>query len=115
VDPRQREPYREAELRLERRRALCVTFALAMVVRAQAAAQSPPVPRIGFLGWANCDAPPFLRGLEELGYRPGETAIIECRTAGRHDVGLAPAAAELVQLGVDVIVTLSQPGGRRTK
>ena len=48
----------------------------------------------------------------ELGYRPGETVAIECRTAGRHDEGLAPAAAELVQLGVDVIVTMSQPAGR---
>jgi putative tryptophan/tyrosine transport system substrate-binding protein len=87
-----------------------------MTLPALVAAQSPPasVPRIGFLGWADgeCDDQPFLRGLRELGYQPGETVAIECRTAGRHDEGLAPAAAELVQLGVDVIVTTSQPAGR---
>ena len=64
-------------MRPELWRYLCVAFALAMTLPALAAAQSPPasVPRSGFLGWADgeCDDQPFLRGLGELGYRPGET------------------------------------------
>ena len=103
-------------MRLQRWRAPFVAFALAITLSAVAAAQSPPtkVPRIGFLGWAEgeCGEQPFLLGLRELGYRPGETITIECRTAGSHDSGLAPAAAELVKLNVDVIVTKSQPAGR---
>ncbi|MEK1854571.1 MAG: ABC transporter substrate-binding protein, partial [Phyllobacterium sp.] len=38
-----------------------------------------------------------------------ENISIECRSAGKHDSGLAAAAADLVQLPVDVIVTSSQP------
>ena len=105
-----------SRLRPERRRCLCVAFVLTMTLPALAAAQlsSANVPRIGFLAWADgeCADQSFLLGLRELGYRPGETIIIECRIAGRHDGGLAPAATELAQLGVDVIVTMSQPAGR---
>jgi putative ABC transport system substrate-binding protein len=78
-------------------------------------------PRVGLLMWSPCDEPawtweaafdPFIRGLRELGYRPGETILFECRSAGRRDSGFATAAAELVQLPVDIIVTTSQPAGR---
>ncbi len=93
--------------------------ALVMTLPALAAAQSPPTqtPRIGFLAWSTCEWPlragsPFLRGLRDLGYKPGETVTIECRSAGRHDDGLAVAAAELVGLGVDVIVSMSEPAAR---
>jgi len=88
--------------------------ALVMISPALAASQSSPtqMPRIGLLAWSSCDIPPsFLRGLVELGYKPGETVKIECRNAGGHDDGLAAAAVELVRLGVDVIVTMSQPAG----
>ena len=96
---------------------LAVVFggvALVMILPALAAGQSSPtqMPRIGLLAWSSCDIPsPFLRGLVELGYKPGETVTIECRSAGGHDDGLAAAAAELVRLRVDVIVTMSQPAG----
>ena len=101
-------------MRRARRWAICLVFATAVVLPDLAAAQSTPasVPRIGLLAWADCEFPLFFRGLEELGYHLGKTIIFECRTAGRHDDGLAPAASELVQLGVDVIVTESQPAGR---
>ena len=84
-----------------------------------AAAQSSlaNVPRIGFLAWADgeCDDQSFLLGLRELGYRPGETVTIECRTAGGQ-TALAAAVAELARLGVDVIVTShSRPGEPPTK
>jgi len=84
----------------------------------QAAAK---IPRIGLLMWSPCEGStwtwqaeydPFIRGLRELGYEPGKTVTFECRSAGGHDSGLATAAAELVQLPVDIIVSTSQPAGR---
>jgi putative ABC transport system substrate-binding protein len=67
------------------------------------------VPRIGLLAWSSCESPILLRGLTDLGYKPGETLMIECRKAnGSHD-GLPKAAAELVKLGVDVIVAGAHP------
>lgn len=69
-------------------------------------------PRIGILGWADCDSPDFVRGLAELGRRPGETITLECRTSGESYRGFAGAATDLVGLGVDVIVAFSQPAGQ---
>src|SRR5690349_9735843 len=49
----------------------------------------------------------FEDGLRGLGYRPGENLVIEYRFA-EGELGRLPAlAAELVRLGVDVIVTAS--------
>jgi len=79
------------------------------------------IPRIGLLMWPSCEGSawtwkaefdPFIRGLRELGYEPVKTVTFECRSAGGHDSGLATAAAELVHLPVDIIVTTSQPAGR---
>ena len=89
-------------------------WALVMILPALAAAQSP---RIGYLAWPACETPSvvssaFLRGLRDLGYEPGETVTIECRGAGRNYDGLAAAAAELVGLGVDVIVSMSEPAAK---
>ena len=58
---------------------------------------------------------PVFRGLKELGYKPGETVTIECRSAGRRYDGLAAAAADLVRIPVDVIVTQTQPGGHAAR
>jgi putative tryptophan/tyrosine transport system substrate-binding protein len=77
------------------------------------------VPRIGLLAWASCDDPlsqdgefwSFARGLHDFGYKPGDTITLECRSAGGRYDGLTAAAAELVRLSVDVIVTDSQPAG----
>ena len=55
---------------------------------------------------------PFMRGLGELGHKPGETVTIECRGAGRRYDGLATAAADLARLPVDVIVSDSEPAVR---
>ncbi len=54
----------------------------------------------------------LLAGLRDLGHEPGESVLIECRSAGRHDNGLVTAASQLVDLGVDVIVSTSQPAAR---
>ena len=91
---------------------------LAMIMPAVAAAQTTPtqIPRIGLLRWSSCSiTPSFLRGLIEFGYKPGETVTIECRSAGGHDNGFKAAAAELVRLQVDVIVTMSQPAGHAAR
>jgi putative ABC transport system substrate-binding protein len=97
---------------------LCVLVA---TLPGQAASQSPStsMPRIGVLAWAPCEesgladkSGPFQSGLGEFGYNQGETVTIECRSAGRRYDGLATAAADLVRLSVDVIVTDSEPAGR---
>jgi putative ABC transport system substrate-binding protein len=95
-----------------------------MVLPTLAAARSP-LPRIGLLAWSSCEGPPnepgldefgdFLRGLVDLGYKPGETVVIECRHAGGHYDGLEKAAAALVGLPADIIVTTSQPAGRAAR
>lgn len=45
------------------------------------------------------------QGLRELGYIEGQNIIVEYRWADGKDDRYAPLAAELVSLGVDVIVT----------
>ena len=84
---------------------------LAMIMPAVAAAQSSPIqtPRIGILAWSDCEWPELLRGLRDLGYKPGETISIECSKAGGNYEGLPVAAAQLVKLGVDVIVADAHP------
>ena len=51
----------------------------------------------------------LLRGLRDLGYNPGENIAIECKNAGGNYDGLPSAAAQLVKLGVDVIVAAAHP------
>jgi putative tryptophan/tyrosine transport system substrate-binding protein len=107
------------------RRYLFLACALILTFPAAAVSQAPPtqhMPRIGLLKWSPCDVEslvrghgelgPFVRGLSELGYKPGENVTIECRDAGGRYAGFVGAAAELVQLPVNVIITASQPAGR---
>ena len=105
-----------------RKQQLCILYlALALVTTLadRAAGQSVgKIPLIGLLTWSSCDESslkfefgPFMRGLGEFGYKLGETVTFECQSAGGHYDGLATAAAALVHLPVDVIVTTSQPAG----
>lgn len=103
-----------------RRHCFYIVYALAVACSTPALGQSPTesTPRIGLLVWSSCDERsvkaefgPFLDGLSELGYTPDETVVYECRSAREHDRGFATAAAALVQVPVDVIVTTSQPAG----
>jgi hypothetical protein len=58
----------------------------------------------------------FLQGLRDLGYVEGQTIAIEWRFApAGNDAPLPELAGELVELSVDLIVTLSSPvrGGRQ--
>jgi putative ABC transport system substrate-binding protein len=99
---------------------LAVVFSgiiLMLIFPVLAAGQSSAtqMPRIGLLAFSSCEWPTLFRGLSDLGYKPGETVTIECRNAGGHDGGFAAAAAELVRLGADVIVTGSQPAGHAAR
>ena len=89
---------------------LVVTLALGILTAPLAAeAQRPAqVPRIGVLLtlYAPAEDPPeaFRQGLRALGYIEGQNIAIEWRSAeGKYDQ-LPALAAELVRLGVDVIV-----------
>jgi putative ABC transport system substrate-binding protein len=73
---------------------LSLVCALAMTLPGLAAAQSSAskVPRVGLLAWGPCDVPafvagrgefgPFVLGLDELGYTPGQTVAIEAVARG---------------------------------
>ena len=101
------------------RQFLNIAGVLVMNFTAVAVAQQPlsQMPRIGLLAWWPCEMPyaseasefgSFMRGLRELGHTLSDLSF-ECRSANKHDSGLAAAAAELVKLPADVIVTTSQP------
>jgi putative ABC transport system substrate-binding protein len=86
-----------------------VTAAWPLPARAQ---QVGKVPRIGYLSPGSASPGPlayhdeFQRGLRELGYVEGQNIVIEYRFAeGKFD-RLDRLAAELVQLNVDVIVSV---------
>jgi putative ABC transport system substrate-binding protein len=82
----------------------------ALLIAASAFAQTAPtVPHIGWLAWARCATASFENGLRDLGYVPGTSVVIECRSAGGRYERLPRAAEALVRRGVDVIVAASQP------
>jgi putative ABC transport system substrate-binding protein len=78
-------------------------------------AQAPPkVPRVGVLdGWAPSAFPlrlaAFRDGLRDLGYIDGKSIVFEYRSANGRVAELPKLAAELVQLGVDVIFAGTTP------
>jgi putative ABC transport system substrate-binding protein len=86
---------------------LCaMIFALCYSAWAQ---QPKKIPRIGFLGASSPSAisariEAFRQGLRELGYVEGKNIVIEYRYAEGKLDRLSTLAAELVRLGVDVIV-----------
>jgi putative tryptophan/tyrosine transport system substrate-binding protein len=79
------------------------------VARAQ---QLGKVPRIGYLSPGSASPGPlayhdeFQRGLRELGYVEGQNIVIEYRFAEGNFDRLDQLAAELVQLNVDIIVSV---------
>ena len=92
------------------RRAFC-SMLLALGVPA-AAQQTKKVPRIGLLtSNRSSPMPPtievFRQGLRELGYIEGQSILFEYRFAEGKEERYAIFAAELVSLGVDIIVTQS--------
>src|SRR5215831_19206470 len=73
------------------------------------------VPRIGYLDFRSSDLKAFRQGLRELGYVEGRNIAIEYRSAEEELGRLAPLAAELAHLKVDVIVTGSGQATLRAK
>ncbi len=81
-----------------------------------AGAQGPAPPRVGYLGVA--PRPPdeaFKQGLRELGYVDGQNIIVEYRWAGGDNEAAARFANELLQLNVDLIVTVASRATRAAK
>lgn len=84
---------------------------------APAVAEAQPavrIPRIGWLGGPTAEtAEPFVRafqqGLKDHGWTEGRNIVVEWRFAGGRAERLPALAAELVRLGVDVIVVPSTP------
>src|SRR5919108_3192303 len=90
-----------------------VTLALTLLVAPLAADTQPSgkVPRIGLLAIGFAPATPdwqqqnpLLQALRELGYVEGQTMVLEARWAEGHAERLPALAADLVRVGVDVIV-----------
>src|SRR3954452_17486999 len=74
-------------------------------------AQPPPrVPRVGYLAPGPGLLEPFRQGLREFGYIEGQNVVLEHRTADGSEEQLAPLAAELVALPVDVLVAAAGLG-----
>ncbi|MGH7322084.1 MAG: ABC transporter substrate-binding protein [Candidatus Rokuibacteriota bacterium] len=103
---------------------LIVTLALGLLAAPLAVEAQQPggIPRIGVLSFPTGTSPAaspaasaFRQGLRELGYVEGQNIAIEYRWAGGKAERLAPLAAELVALKVDVIVTSSTPAIRAAK
>ena len=85
-----------------------------------ARAQSMKIARIGFLGASNAKTyaaqlAGFRLGLRDFGYVEGQNINIDFRWADEDYERLAPLAAELVTLNVDVIVTHGTPGTSAAK
>ena len=73
-------------------------------------AQTPAVPRIGYLASSMSYRPGLIAGLRELGYIDGQTITIESRFLGdRPSADVMDLARELVGLRVQVIVASSTP------
>ena len=92
---------------------IIITFALGLLsAPLTPEAQTPPkIPRIGILE----DAPNsgvFRQGLRDLGYVEGQNIVLEWRVAKGNVDRLAEAAAELVRLPVDILVTFGTPATR---
>jgi putative tryptophan/tyrosine transport system substrate-binding protein len=90
-----------------------------LAARAQ---QTSKVPRIGFLDPLSRSSPidmgfveAFRSGLHDLGYVEGKNIIIEYRwSEGKYD-RLPGVIAELIHLGVDMLVTYGTPATRASK
>ena len=88
--------------------------AVAWPLAARAQQSSAKLPRVGIID----DAPiwdAFRQGLRDLGRIEGQNITIEYRTAEGKPERLAVAAAELVDLPVNVIATFGTPASRAAK
>jgi len=89
-------------------------IAIFLILAEWGEAEAQPVKKMSRIGWlsAGASAAEFpekqaLDGLRDLGWSEGKNLIIEFRHAAGNAERLSQAAAELVQLKVDLIVTFS--------
>jgi ABC-type uncharacterized transport system substrate-binding protein len=102
---------------------LLLTTFLPVVVSIAQAQQPAKVPRIGYVAQRNTPtaatpdraADAFQQGLLALGYFDGKNIRIEYRYAEGSDERTRALVAELVQLKVDVLVTVPLPAIRAAK
>ena len=100
-----------------------VAVALLSIVSVAEAQQPKKVPRIGYVAQRNAPtaanpdraADAFQSGLRDLGYLDGKNIRIEYRYAEGSDERIIALVAELVQLKVDVLVTVPLPAIRAAK
>jgi putative tryptophan/tyrosine transport system substrate-binding protein len=99
-----------------------VTLTLSLLV-APLAAEAPPATHMSRIGWLSPGVPrpdhdppvdAFRQGLREFGYVEGQHLVMMYRGAEGRIEQLPALAAELVQLQVDVIVTLGENAVTRT-
>jgi putative ABC transport system substrate-binding protein len=97
---------------MQRREFITLFGGAAVSVPFAARAQQPAgrVYRVGYFAFGSREQGihlinAFEEGLRSLGYRVGENVVIEYRFANRQLERLPALTAELVRLGVDVIVT----------
>jgi ABC-type uncharacterized transport system substrate-binding protein len=101
---------RDTEKDMKKKLTVLTLCAMIFALCYSAWAQQPKkIPRIGFLGASSPSAisariEAFRQGLRELGYVEGKNIVIEYRYAEGKLDRLSTLAAELVRLGVDVIV-----------
>src|ERR671923_268180 len=86
-----------------------LTLSLLMVPLASAAQLPGKIYRVGYLTSGHTMNDSFREALHRLGYREGENLVFEGRFARNQVDRLHALAAELVQLPLDVLVTLSTP------
>ncbi len=87
--------------------ALAIVFAASLLPGSlDAGEQNEKVPRVGFLVMARNPGieEAFPRGLRELGYTEGRDIVVEWRSADGRTDRIPALAAQLVRLGVDIIV-----------
>jgi putative tryptophan/tyrosine transport system substrate-binding protein len=86
---------------------LLVTLILGFLVTPLAAAPPAKVYRVGVLTPGDESPPAFRNALHQLGWIEGQNLALEVRAAHQDNARLPQLAAELVQLPVDVIVTVT--------
>jgi putative ABC transport system substrate-binding protein len=98
---------------------LILTLTLGLAIFAAGAQPLGKVPRIGLLALGFAPSTPdgqqqnpFLQALRELGYVDGQTMVLETRWAEGHAERLPALAADLVRVGVDVIVVGGLPAAQ---